>query len=308
MWSNNHILIKTKHLIILTTASLLLSCNDSQKENASGTVISIGKETTELPLPSPPESMSDPAERAAFIAERFWDSLDFCNDPLALDTAFMEQNFANFISILSIPPREQAAIAVDKLVRTARQSPQSADLLDFISGKYLDDPNSPMRDEEIYILFLEAVLKLDSVSTEKEMRARYRLNQALKNRRGTIAADFRFNTADGKETTLLKSLGDRLTMLMFYDPECPQCTEIKDRLKNTDIAPDIKIIAVDIAGDRETWIKNISTMPDSWEIGFATDNIDDDEIYVIPALPVFYLLDSIGTVILKDPPPEMLIR
>ncbi len=294
-----------KNLLLLFVFSFMLFCgcshtNTSTKSDLASIINSKG--ITELPLPSPPESMSDPAERAAFIAERFWDSLDFCNDPLALDTAFMEQNFANFISILSIPPREQAAIAVDKLVRTARQSPQSADLLDFISGKYLDDPNSPMRDEEIYILFLEAVLKLDDISPEKEMRARYRLNQALKNRRGTKAADFRFITSDGKETTLLKSLGDRLTMLMFYDPDCPQCSEAKETLSTSKLPENIKVIAVDIAGDRSRWEKTISTMPSDWETGFAIDPVEDEEIYVIPALPVVYLLDADGTVLLKDPP------
>ena len=36
------------------------------------------------------------------MARHFWDALDFRSDPLAVDTAFMEQNFANFISVLAV--------------------------------------------------------------------------------------------------------------------------------------------------------------------------------------------------------------
>ena len=54
----------------------------------------------ELPLPSVPETLREPAERADFVVAHFWDGMDFTDRRRALDSAFVEQNFANFASVL----------------------------------------------------------------------------------------------------------------------------------------------------------------------------------------------------------------
>lgn len=307
----NHIL---KYIFIAAFAlSSFASCrpySDSKNNN----VTTVEKDTSdsqyaqvrELSFPVPPDSLTEPGERAAFVARHFWDTLDFRSRE-AVDTAFMEQNFANFLGVIAMTPRDGAYSAIGNLLSKAAVNPEAAELLDGIVDKYLDNPNSPMRDEEIYILFLENVRDGEGVSAEKKERAVYRLGQAMKNRRGTTATDFHFVTRDGKRTTLLNSLGDRMTLLMFYDPDCEQCAEAKELLEKTPLQPGVKILAIDVAGDRELWDKTKDKMPREWMTGFATDPIDDEELYVLPALPTFYLLDPNGTILLKDPPLQQLI-
>lgn len=301
-------------LYLFLTLTLMSSCsgvpdNKKQKDisdNRNDYVYQTVTKAAELPFPVPPDSLTEPEERAAFVAGHFWDTLDFRSRE-AVDTAFMEQNFANFLGVIAMTPRDGAYSAIGNLLSKAAVNPEAAELLDGIVDKYLDDPNSPMRDEEIYILFLENVRDGEGVSSEKRERAVYRLGQAMKNRRGTTATDFHFVTRDGERTTLLNSLGDGMTLLMFYDPDCEQCAEAKELLEKTPLQPGVKILAIDVAADRELWDKTKDKMPREWITGFATDPIDDEELYVLPALPTFYLLDPNGTILLKDPPLQQLI-
>ena len=72
-------------------------------------------------------------------------------------------------------------------------------------------PQLPMRNEDLFILFSPGLESSDSVGEATRERAKFRLARAMKNRRGTLAADFRFVDRQGRETTLFKSLGTAAT-------------------------------------------------------------------------------------------------
>lgn len=109
----------------------------------------------ELPLPAIPDSLTLPEDRAAYAAAHFWNNLDFRNDTRCLDTVFMEQNFANFLAVTAYATENDAQYAIDRLLDNASTHSRAEDLIDHIAAKYLDDPNSPMRSEELYVMFLK---------------------------------------------------------------------------------------------------------------------------------------------------------
>nr|QJR98287.1 hypothetical protein Muribac2_110 [uncultured Muribaculaceae bacterium] len=254
----------------------------------------------ELALPVVPDSMRNPEERAAFVAEHFWDSLDFARDSRSLDTAFMEQNFVNFQTLLAVTPEAEAQKAVSRLLKRASEGKDSGELLGYVADRYLDDPNSPMGNEELYILFAREWINDSSTPVERRVRADFRLKQAMKNRVGTKGNDFTFIGRDGKSHRLHRELGDSLTLLMFYDPDCQQCSEVKNKMIRTPVRKDMKIIAVDVTGDRERWESSKEEFPDDWMVGIAVDRIEEEEIYVIRALPSIYLFDGEGMILIKD--------
>jgi len=260
-----------------------------------------------LPMPAVPDSLWDAEERAAFVAEHFWDELDFGQDSRSLDTAFMEQNFVNYLAVLSVTPKSVVQSAIVRLRVKAKVSPEAADLLDDVAYRYLDDPNSPMRNEELFILFARDWSADHSLPEERRARANYRLNQAMKNRVGTKGSDFAFLNRNGENTTLYRSLGDGMTLVMFYDPDCEQCTAVKEQLMLSQINDNVKMIAIDTMGDRDKWAEDKGSFPEEWTVGFATDPIEEEEIYVIRAMPTFYLFDMDGTVVMKDPPVEKVL-
>ncbi len=260
-----------------------------------------------LPMPAVPDSLWDAEERAAFVAEHFWDELDFGQDSRSLDTAFMEQNFVNYLAVLSVTPKSVVQSAIVRLRVKAKVSPEAADLLDDVAYRYLDDPNSPMRNEELFILFARDWSADHSLPEERRARANYRLNQAMKNRVGTKGSDFAFLNRNGENTTLYRSFGDGMTLVMFYDPDCEQCTAVKEQLMLSQINDNVKMIAIDTMGDRDKWAEDKGSFPEEWTVGFATDPIEEEEIYVIRAMPTFYLFDMDGTVVMKDPPVEKVL-
>lgn len=287
------------HWIIISVFLLCCSCqNRNNKEG--GEITAVSDMSLELELPEVPEELVRPEERAQFVALHFWDDLDFSRDQRALDTAFVEQNFVNFIDLLPYVPQEGAGEAVAKLLDKAAENREAASLLSWVTERYLDDPNSPMRSEELYILFLQHISESEKAEEGERERADYRLRQAMKNRPGSKGADFRMLTRDGGTLTLMEGVRNDTTLVMFYDPDCSQCKEFTPQLISSETAKRFKVLAVDVATDRGLWDSTKDKFPADWTVGFALDPVDDEGIYVLPALPSVYLMAPDGTVILKD--------
>lgn len=313
------ITVKMKlHRVILSVASALLllsGCrNGGQRdvqdkpaaETAAGEI-----PPDELPLPEVPPSLTAPEDRAAYIIAHFWDELDFSDTLRSRDRAFIEQNFVNYISLFPHAGPEALPAHIDRLLERAAADSQCLDLVNDLAEHYLDDPNSPMRDEEYYILFLEGLLRLPGLSETERIRPAYRLQTAKKNRPGTTAADFTYTDRGGGRRTLHATRGKRL-MLLFYDPACSHCSQILDGLRGSAVIAglianrELSVLAVYTEGDRRLWDDTKASLPQEWTVAIDESRIVERELYALPALPVIYLLDGQKTVLLKDPTPAEL--
>ena len=179
-------------------------------------------------------------------------------------------------------------------------------IADSLGNLYLNNPASPVRDGELYIRFLDAMLSVDSIPETVRLRAEERLRTALLNRAGTIANDFTFIERAGRSGSL-HSLQAPRTLVVFYDPECPHCGDIlkhiaNSRRINAAIAGGrLTVLAVYAEGKRDVWERTKAAMPRNWLVGYDTAGILDHDLYDLPAMPTLYLLDADKTVILKDP-------
>lgn len=286
----------------ILVGSILLSCVCCNSSKGQKDLNMVDGDSLELPLPEVPAGITEAGERARFVALHFWDGLDFRRDARSRDTAFMEQNFVNFIALLPYTSEEDAGRAVGRLLDSAAVDDKASSLLAGVADRYLADPNSPMRSEEIYMLFLRHTIASDKTDEARKARAEARLEQAMKNRPGTKGADFRMLAKDGKATSLMAEVARDTTLVMFYDPDCAQCREFTPELEKSETARRFRMLAVDVAADRKLWEATRSKFPPEWEVAFAIDPVEDDEIYVIPALPTLYLIAPDGTIILKDIP------
>lgn len=133
-----------------------------------------------------------------------------------------------------------------------------------------------------------------------------RLKIALLNRPGSIATDFHYLTSRGERLSL-HELKSECTLLVFYDPECPHCSDIlkilaRDKRVNFAIsAGHLKILAVYAEGHRDVWERTKGDMPQNWIVGYDLTGVLDNNLYDLPAMPILYLLDSEKRVLLKDP-------
>lgn len=183
---------------------------------------------------------------------------------------------------------------------------------DSIAYRRWGSPESPYRDESRYIAFLDSLLGCDSLPDGLRERAEYRRRIAMLNRPGSTAADFRYFERHGEESRL-HDLSSPLTLLLFYDPECPHCNDILQWFASSEPinrAIDEKwltVIAVYAEGKRDVWDKTRNDLPENWLVGYDLTGILDNELYDLPAMPTPYLLDSEKRVILKDPDPRVVV-
>lgn len=98
------------------------------------------------------EALRDPADRADYLALHYWDCFDFADTALLSCPEITEQAFVDFLSVL--PHAREAAAAVDTLYSRAAVRSEALYCFIGLGDKYLYEPNSPMCDEELYILVL----------------------------------------------------------------------------------------------------------------------------------------------------------
>ena len=291
-----------RNLAPILAVALLAACSSRPATTASPLQEA---KPSELPLPEVPDSLASPQLRAAFVVEHFWDKMDFADTTLSLDMAFMEQSFANFASVLSLADSVSVATGVDRLMSGAEAVDGVRDFVAYIAEHYLYDPASPMYSEDAYIHFLRRDIASPALSEAEKMRPRELLKGALKNRPGSIAANFRLTTREGRATDLHTLVADNpgTTILLFYDPDCENCKEVIARLSQASLSEGTQIIAVDAEGDHEQWLSGLAQLPASWTVAFADTPILDQELYLLPAMPTIYILDRDSRVVIKDANP-----
>ena len=182
-----------------------------------------------------------------------------------------------------------------------------------LGEKYLNEPNSPMRNEDFYIAVLEQMLQSDRLQEWEKIRPADRLKQAHKNRPGMKAADFTYVTVHG-DNSRMSRLKAQYTMLFFYDPDCSNCRKFEKLFAEIPAFVEmvengtLRVLAIYPDENREEWAAKAVYMPQGWIVGWnKAGDIRTRQLYDIRATPTIYLLDGRKRVILKDTSMEQLI-
>ena len=131
-----------------------------------------------------------------------------------------------------------------------------------------------------------------------------RLAKALKNRKGTAAADFSYITENG-ETGTLHGIHAKHTILYFFNPDCHDCARVSEIIGNDSTiremlgSKQLSVLALYPDKDMTAWNKHFGKWPKEWITARYAD-LAEKEKYDLPAIPNIYLLDENKTVVLKD--------
>ena len=277
-----------------------------------------------LPFPDvmPPAMMEDPQDRAEYMAQNMWNSLTDPSRTYPCDSLLVsgvrrtdvEQKFANWTQVLGMSSRPVAERSVSRLYDRAlacEKKDTSSNVFEtfaFLVDKYLFDPNSPLRDEDLYGAYASRLAAYEGYTeVQKEKYARDARLCAL-NKVGTKAADFRFADRRGKIRTLY-GVEAPYTLLFFSNPGCEACMSIINVLKEDPqisgmiSSGRLKVLNIYIDEDLDAWRSYMPVYPDEWYNGFDPDFVIRNEtLYNVRAIPSLYLLDSDKTVLLKDAP------
>ncbi|MCD8091460.1 MAG: DUF5106 domain-containing protein [Bacteroides sp.] len=298
--------------LCIATVSLVVaaSCMQHGSRPAAGNAAVADSADTrvshQLVLPTPPAILTDADDCAAFIAEHYWDNFNFRDTTWIADTATLEQNYANYIAMLKLLSAETATNAQKRLIRRAAVCAPMLARMASVAAHYLDDPNSPLRSEELYIPVLEELIASDSLKEADKIRPRYRLEMVRKNRPGRVAADFAYTTANGNRYRL-SDLRTYCTLLFFYNPGCPECMRVKEYIADSQYfgtgiqSGKLRVLAVYPDEDVDQWRRHLEEMPQEWTVGYDRGSlILQKKLYDLRAIPCLYLLDAQKRVILKD--------
>ncbi|MDE6005989.1 MAG: DUF5106 domain-containing protein [Muribaculaceae bacterium] len=262
-----------------------------------------------LPLPEVPLVLTTPQERAAFVAAHYWDGMDWNDRRLLGNERFMGESMATYATLLGITPREKGMDCIAELVNSIGTDPLALNTLADYAYSYLYLPESPLYDEELYLMFVNPLLAQPGLLEENHERLDKYKTDILKNRVGNIATDFTFIGTDGQSHDLL-SLSPKasLRVLIFYAPGCDKCDEAFEIIKRSEafsIAEargEVSVIAINPFGQNNPGPAMIKPgMPKSWIVGYSPEGaLDSDETYIIRSTPAIYILDRNGTILQKN--------
>ncbi|MBP5539776.1 MAG: DUF5106 domain-containing protein [Bacteroidales bacterium] len=300
---------------LLATVLLAVSCKGTVEEKAR---------TRAFPLVSVPSLLSqNEVEARIFTLKHYWDRFaDTTQHGLLCDSLHIggvakgdvEQAFSNWMYVMmeAGPASYETAVGsfYDRLV-LCEQADSSSNIYEGtvdIACRYLYDPNSPMRDEEIYLPLCRRLA--ESPLQDSLQRAKYAKQAAgcSLNRIGTKAADFAFSDKNGRIRTLYGIKAD-WTLLFFSNPGCHACKDIIETLKAMpgldQMIADKKLAVVNVYIDEDMtgWYDYMPYYPDNWYNGYDHNLvIRTDHLYDVRAIPSLYLLDKDKKVVLKDAP------
>ena len=297
--------------IILLAVTVAAGCGQKKAERF-----------TALPFPdiTLPSMIQDQQDVAEYYALHYWDKMTDPERTYPSDSILVsgvrkddvEQKFANWLAVLDAVELGMAEKSVsrlyDRAVACERKDSSSNVFETFTSlvEKYLYDPNSPLRNEDLYGPYAERLANCEFIDEGRRDAYAYDAKLSALNRIGTKAADFRFEDKNGKVRRLYDIKAD-FTVLFFSNPGCEACKEIINSLREMPqidfliSARRIAVLNIYIDEDLEAWRSYMPIYPENWYNAFDPDFvIRMDQLYNVRAIPSLYLLDKDKTVIMKD--------
>lgn len=231
-----------------------------------------------FPFPAIPDVLKEPQARLEYLMEHYWSMFDF-NDTTAVNRATEEQGFVDYIDMLHYCDSSLAAKSAKMFIDSIGKPEARLKHFERLINHYLDNPDSPMRNDVVYAHLLRALPQTPQRS--------FLIKQVTKNLPGAIAADFAY-TDEGGVTRRMYDVKGPLTLLVFFDPNCEHCEKMMPQIKEQAS----KVPAEDMA------VVYVNTI----------DNDDVAKAYYLHALPSLYLLNAEKRVLIKDGSLELIMN
>lgn len=261
----------------------------------------------QFPFPSVPSTLRTPEDRLQYLGIHYWDCFDFRSQALLADKDVTEQGFVNFLDLLSRMDSLTAARSADAFVTKAFAQAKSADTFTSLSHHYLENPQSPLRNDAVYVVLLRSMRRRKGLTLTQRQSLDYKIRTFGSNLPGRRATDFQFVDRLGKRHRLSDYRHERV-LLFFYDPDCDNCHRISSQLSRDSRLAGIRVLAIYPDSDTQHWRRTPQAFPRSWTDGYSPKGeVNAKLLYTVRATPTLMLIGRGGLVELKDPSPEQLL-
>lgn len=275
-----------------------------------------------FPVPEIPAMISSGADALEYLVLNYWSVFTDTTALYPCDSSLVngvieddvEQALANWISLAGRVDGRTAAKGMSALfdgISACEYKDTSSTVFEIMAElveKYLYDPNSPVRNEDLYQVFATGMAGSPWLSPEERAVYEYDAEMCSLNATGTPAADFVFSDKYGRKRTLYGIKAD-YTLLFFSNPGCEACKYIIGEMCSDPVLESlvssgkVAVANIYIDEDLQSWYGYQGFYPEEWYNGYDPDFIiRTDFLYNVRAIPSLYLLDRDKKVLLKDAP------
>lgn len=289
---------KPKHIkFIFFTLFLLLISISSGPSAAQQIVVN--------PLfeyPQAPDEIENLQERSDYLMRHFWEPMNL-KSKTAVDQAALNHAMGMYTVAMQFADKEVAVKSVDDLLKKLEKNPVL--LLQFTKAaeENIYGERAKMWIDEIYIKFLQALVKNKKIDSLRKTRYQDQLRILSGSAIGAKAPRFNFTGRDGTKHKYFPM--STFTIIEFGDPDCIDCRMAKLKL-DTDLEIsrlveegklNILFIIPDAEEESFEFIDSVADYPKDWTVG-ASSEVDD--IYDLRLTPAFYVINGKGEIIAKN--------
>lgn len=215
------------------------------------------------------------------------------------------EKYSDFLEQIAALEQTRAEFLMTATMETLSKDPKAYRQMLELAEKRFSDPADPIHNEALYMTVLKhATEKFVLSNTEKE-KQRLLFEGAKKNMIGSIATDFDYVTPNDKTAHHLKELSADYILVYFNNPDCESCEAVKERLASNELINKLVnekkliVLAVYPYDDEKLWkkAKYPTMMINGWN---KSRQIEYAELYDLPTLPCFYLMDRTFKVLIKN--------
>ena len=215
------------------------------------------------------------------------------------------EKYNSFIEQIAALEQDKAEFLMNATMETLSSDAKGYRQMMELAEKRFSDPADPIHNEGLYMVVLKHALDKYVLSGAEKEKQRLLLEGAKKNKIGTVAADFDYVIPGDKNVHHLKDLKAENILVYFNNPDCESCETVKQRLADNkyinQLVNDKKLIVLAIYpyDDQKLWkkAKYPKMMINGWN---QSRSIEYGELYDLPTLPCFYLLDNNYKVLIKN--------
>ena len=260
--------------LFILLACMLIQAQEQAQAQTKAQAQTQSQPQQSLPYPALPDTLRSVEQRAGYLSEHYWDNYNFADTLMLKSEEVTEQGFVNFIDILGRFSPAIAQKGIAGFTQRAFKNTAAKERFESLIEHYFENPQSPLRNDRVYLLFLEEMKNSPCFDEVEKERLAFKIKTTNKNLPGDIAINFNFKDENGKSHQL-SDYRDQKVILYFYDPDCENCHKVSAWLKQQTIPADIKVLKI------------IADNPIS-------------HIYSLRAMPTIFLLDKGNLVVLKD--------
>lgn len=260
--------------LFILLACMLIQAQEQAQAQTKAQAQTQSQPQQSFPYPALPDTLRSVEQRAGYLSEHYWDNYNFADTLMLKSEEVTEQGFVNFIDILGRFSPAIAQKGIAGFTQRAFKNTAAKERFESLIEHYFENPQSPLRNDRVYLLFLEEMKNSPCFDEVEKERLAFKIKTTNKNLPGDIAINFNFKDENGKSHQL-SDYRDQKVILYFYDPDCENCHKVSAWLKQQTIPADIKVLKI------------IADNPIS-------------HIYSLRAMPTIFLLDKGNQVVLKD--------